>query len=377
MSILWPFIPSTIGETLKFNTDIRMTSTGEFRDSLHAATQIMTFNHAVNPRSTATRIEQTFRHNIAGNWLVPIWHFATELTSGADYADTTITVDSADYRAGGQALIYEGPNKYELVDIETYAAGVITLPSGDFISQDYAAGSWVCPVLPAIVPNGLGRGIGINRVDYSLTFYVTESVDLAAANYTTYGGYDGIDDDITVSEMLDGGLRQKLDFIDNGFGRFELVQDETYSRWRGTVRYTDKTHATRWARRQHLDRCRGRDRPFLLPTFNADLLLGENRGPSPYSTVRINDDYIVDPASVVGRRVYLAVGGASAFSSIASISLGVITLPAPITITASLGDPMSFAHLVRYDTDVFELIHARTSDGWLSSFSASVLEVAT
>lgn len=374
---LWPFIPTQISETLKYYTDVRMARSAEYRDSLHNATQVLTYSYVSPSSVTQSRLEQTFKNNIAGNWEVPIWHFATEYPSGLAYGETTFLVEDADFRVGGQALVYEDASNYEVINIETYTGGYLALPADEFLSQSYGPGVWIVPLVPAIVPGGMSRSLRIGTVNFGLTFYVTLGEDLAAANYPLRGVYDIISESPSMVSDLDGGLSQDLDFIDNGFGAFALVTNETYTRWRGTLAFTDVQRSTRWARRQHLDRCRGKDRPFFLPTFQEDLTLNTS-ATSGATTVSIVATEVVDAASLIGRYVYIERSGVQRVARISNVGgSGPYTLTLDVATGVSLpaGHKLSFAHLVRYDTDTFDIQTTRSSDGWVSSYSGSVVEV--
>lgn len=375
MATLWPYIPSRVGETLRFSTDVRMARSGEFRDSLHDATQILGYEYTL-VSANPVLLEQRFRTNPAGEWLVPIWHDMT-ITEGLGYGDTYIMVDEGDYRASGKAFVYQDDSNYEIVDIDTYGSGQINLVG--FLSQDYDEGTLVAPVLTAIAPNGLTRSTRINVTDYSVTFYVTEPKNLSAANLATYEGYDIANMTPAVLSSLDGSLKQKLDFIENGFGSMALVTQETYTRWRGSLSYVDYTNATRWATREFLHRCRGKDRPFWLPTFSKDLRLANPSGAFATS-LQIVANRVYNSSDLVGRYIY--------FEDITGSPVGIREIDAvsgtsPITIQLSSGfafstaveDTVEFVHLVRFDSDQFEIEHRRIEGGWLSTVSSPVVEV--
>lgn len=377
MPTFWPYIPSSITETMKFATDVRRARSGEFRDSLHDATQILSYGYTEVGAREST-IEQLFRTNISGTWSIPIWHDMTILQSGADYGDTSIAVSSGDYREGGLAVIWSSDGEWEVVNIESYASGVITLPSGEFVTQDYPAGTLVAPVLTAIAPNGLSRDIKIGVTDLTVVFYVTDPTDLAAANYTTHLGFDIVNDSPSVPGNLSGSLSQLLDFIDNGFGSFALVTDETYSRWRGTLEFSDADVEDRWARRQFLHRCRGRDRPFWLPTHKEDLLLNGTHTAGD-TTISFQASRIADASALIGRYLFFQnPSGSFAVRQVTNVSG---TGPYTLTINSGLsfalpaGSIVNFAHLVRFDADSFELLHRRTADGWFTSVAGVVAEV--
>lgn len=132
--MLWPFVPSTVGEKLIFRTDVRRTRNGEFRDSLSDATQEFTLNYAAAD-TDASPLEILYRARPYDLWHVPVWP-DMELLNGLASGTTVINVDTdtADYRAGGKACIVKSQTEFELVDVDSVDAGMITLASATTVN---------------------------------------------------------------------------------------------------------------------------------------------------------------------------------------------------------------------------------------------------
>ena len=378
MATIWPFIPAAIGEQLKFYTDVRRARSGEFRDSLHDAVQVLSFTYVESDDNQASLIEETFRNNLTGDWLVPLWYDFTELSAGLNASDTVIAVQDGDFRSSGKALVFADSDSYEIVDVDVYSGGTLYLNASTPVSQSYPPGVLVVPLLTSIAPFGLDRDLRIGPTDFGLQFYVTDPKDLADTFYPTYNNFDILRDGPAIESVLSGGVSQRLDFIDNNFGAFEIVTEETYVRYRSNVQFVDVTTLDRWRRREFLHRCRGQDRPFWLPSFKADL--NPQEGLTPFETgVTVDLDSVADIAQLVNRYVYIwdtSTDNNITVRRVISALGSVLTLDnGPNFLVTQNNLRMGFAHLVRFDADTFDIEHIRTSDGWFSRFQAPVVGV--
>lgn len=377
MPKLWPFLPSSIVESLQFYTDVRRARSGEIRDSLKDATQTLTLNYVSQDREAA-RIEGLFSSNIADEWYVPLWHDMVRTNAAISAGSSTIEVgEFADFREGGRAAIIASDSLREVINIDTVGSGILTLPSGEDTENSYSAGAAVVPLVAALCPSGLQTSVKFAVTAYSVKFVSIEPVNLEAALLPTFNGFDVLEDPSVLLSDLGGSVSQALDFIDNGFGAFKIETQETYKRWRGTVSFADYTREERWERRQFLHRMRGRDRPFLLPTWKDDLAIASSASSGSSSLVI---QKLTDTSSVlVGRYIQIDTGSGFIRRRINAASIGSTTIT--LTLSASHGQTIlpsmvaSFMYLVRFDQDSFEIDHVRTVDGFFSSFQASVLEV--
>lgn len=377
MSKLWPFIPTSIEESLQFKTDVRMARSGEIRDSLKDATQILTLNYTAQDK-LAARIEGLFRTNISGRWYVPLWQDMSVTTSAISAGATSVDVEEpADFRVGGRAAIIRDDQLAEIINVGSVASEVLDLAGSETVSNSYPAKSIVVPLVTALCPQGLQRSIKFAVTDLSLSFISIEPVDLSEDLLPSYDGYPVLDDPSVLLSDLAGSLTQQMDFIDNGFGSFKLETDETYSRWRGSVGFADYTRQERWERRQFLHLVRGKDSPFLLPTWKNDLDIRSQASPSSSQLViqRLSDT----ASNLAGRYIQIDTGSGFIYRKVNSASVGSSTIT--LTLNATHGQTVttdmvgSFMHLVRFDQDSFDIEHMRTVDGFFSNFSASVVEV--
>lgn len=383
MPTLWPHVPSEFRETLETFTDVRRTQTGEFRDSLKDPTQIFTLSHSFLD-AEAARADGLYRSNPTGTWYVPVWCDATRFVGTITSGATSISVETdADYRAGGKAVVLLSDQVAEVVDVSSASGGTLNLSGG--VSRTYVGTAGlpviVAPVRTCYAPAGFDRSDVYGLATMSIRFIATDNTDLAAAIYPTHRTYDVVTDISVVFSALQGGMSQAVDFIDNGFGTYDVETLETYSRARGTLALVDVSYTDRHAQRTWLHRARGRDRPFWISTWKNDLPLRDavtavatsikvqKTTPTLSEMVGRSIQFRLTDGTLIQRQVTgaAAVGGdgTSMFLTISATGQAVPTSAV-----------VSLLTLVRFDTDQIELTHMNTGDGFLTHFSAPVLEVA-
>lgn len=370
-AVAWPFLPSTIKESLAFKTDVRRAYSAESRDSLRDAVQSLEL-HSLMLDQEASKALELFRSNPVGSWYVPVWFdmsIAGTIAAGA----TSITVDTnADYRVGEKAIIWTDYATFELVDVSAVGTGSITVSA---VVGSYTEPA-VAPVRECIATSGLSSIVRPTFREISVPFLSLTAVDLAATTYPTVGGFQVLTDPSVVVQDLAGGISQALSLVDNGFGAFEIIATESYVRPRATVGFLDYLTATRWARRRWLHDMRGRDGAFFLPSWKADLVLTAAAA-SGDLTITVAD-VLPSAAAYIGRYIQIDVDGTYVHRQITAASavagVATLTISAP-GITVPTSAVLSFLDLVRFDTDQFDMQHDRAVQGFMSSFSAIVVGV--
>lgn len=375
--MLWLFKPNTISERLMFRTDVRSTRSGEVRESLKDGSQVFTLGFN-NRDGQASLIQQAILENITGEWSMPLWSNITRSAIGINSGATSIVAETdSDYRVGGQLVIISPDGSYEILEVNAVNPGVIDVTEP--VVGDYPEKSIIAPMGEFIIPFGLNQDLTLTRTVMNIEFYRTDPEDLSQDNYPDFEGFDILTDSTVVIGSLSGGLRQKLDFIQNGFGVYALEEIENYVRWRATIGYIDSTYSDRWSRVQFMHRMRGKDRPFWLPTWKNDLKVVAS---SPAGVSTISVDLITEtPSTLVGRKLQIIISGDVIYRTIQSAFISgdsiVLSLDQNHGITITDSAKVSFMRLVRFDTDVFEIRHQIVPHGFVSSFTAPVIEVIT
>lgn len=375
--MLWLFKPNTISERLMFRTDVRSTRSGEVRESLKDGSQVFTLGFN-NRDGQASLIQQAILENITGEWSMPLWSNITRSAIGINSGATSIVAETdSDYRVGGQLVIISPDGSYEILEVNAVNPGVIDVTEP--VVGDYPEKSIIAPMGEFIIPFGLNQDLTLTRTVMNIEFYRTDPEDLSQDNYPDFEGFDILTDSTVVIGSLSGGLRQKLDFIQNGFGVYALEEIENYVRWRATIGYIDSTYSDRWSRVQFMHRMRGKDRPFWLPTWKNDLKVVAS---SPAGVSTISVDLITEtPSTLVGRKLQIIISGDVIYRTIQSAFISgdsiVLSLDQNHGFTITDSAKVSFMRLVRFDTDVFEIRHQIVPHGFVSSFTAPVIEVIT
>lgn len=375
MPVVWPFSPSSISETLEFATDVRGSATGEMRDTLKEATQRFTLGHILT-HEAAAKAQGLMASNPLAEWYVPIWVDATQVTSTIASGATSLTVETdAEFTAGGLAIIIKDSDNYELVTIDTVGSGSVTLTGA--VVATYAPKVMVAPVRRCIAPSGLSGGVIVGATSLTVEFLALDMTDIGASTLPTLDGLDVLADSPKVAEPLTISETQAFELVSNGFGSYDMIATQTYSRERRRVAFADHDRSARHARRKWLHHVRGRMRPFWLPTFQNDLPLTADIGSG--DTVITTGIYSPVAADLIGRGVMIWDDAGAVYRKItdATTSFGAhnLTIAAPGRAFVAANTRVALMRVVRFDADTFDLEHVFTSSGILSRFGSVTVEV--
>lgn len=373
MPELWPFIPSAVSERLAFGSDVRFSPSGEARDSLHGAMQSFGLSHLFVDDTQAARAEMLYRSNALQTWYVPIWPDLTRVQSDIAAVDTTISVNTdADYTA--KALIIKDADEYAIVDVASATGGTLTLSGA--VGQAFTAPVLVVPLCECYAPAGLSGSKFARHQRLSISFDRIDGVDLAASAMPTHLGYEVLTDPSVVVEALSESVVHSNQVISSGFGVFVPVALKDYIAKRSTVSFSDSEAGDRWARRQWLHQMRGRETAFWLPSWKRDLVLTGSVGAAD-TTISV-EGFAPSAADLVGRSIQIETSGGYIHRQITAGSdlagAHVLTIAAP-GVALAADTEINLMNLVRFDTDEFEISHLMTSDGFLSRFTAPVVEI--
>lgn len=377
MAEVWRWWPQTIAETLEFETDVRMTRAGEWRDSLKDATQFLTLSHILKAPLAEAMIEAV-RANALGEWLVPEWPNATISTGTLSAAATVIPVAIPGAYAVGQAVfIGTGPDAWEEGEVASIGGSDITLTAG--LGATYAGAVArpviVVPLVLSIAPGGVDFQTTYPVQALSARFMSIRPVDLAANPYPTLSGVPVITDGRVPFQPLQGGMNQAADLFASGFGAYALQAAEDFTRRRGTVSWYVKGHAARWALRGFLHYLRGRDGQFWLPTGQNDLPLVN---PVASGALNITVKPCMANAAMVGRRIVLREGSSAVIREVTGASTDganqSLTIAAP-GVAFTVAATVSLATRSRLDTDQIEIAYQFAAGGLAASCALPVIEV--
>lgn len=279
--VVWPFMPQTKHrETLEWQTDILPSFNNEQRLALRPAPR-QAFAHEFQldtyQFSRAKAIATQWAHRVYG---IPVWAELTRV--GALPAGTTeIMVDTtiADYRSDDIIIIWGDDVNNVAVEIGAVLADRVQLKLP--LEKSYQ-NAYVAPLRFARTFDGMQFRRG--ATDYTIanaTFQVTQNKDLGAAvGYPQYRGKDVLTDRTVLVSDLNERISRSIDEFDNGSGPITVDIKNNWVNSAKTITFDTLTRAERWAARKWVHSRRGKQRAFWLPSWNPDLTLLEDVGPT-------------------------------------------------------------------------------------------------
>ena len=310
-------------------------------------------------------------------WGLPCWKDFTVVSalSGA----TAINFDTAlaDYQEGGWAVLWESADQVAAMTITAVRPdGIdILLP----LARDWVSAR-IMPMVRAITPEGFSFKRGPERwVPFSAEFVCTDDPSPPAASvYPQYRGYDVLTDgDIVIGDMSER-ISRPVTLVDNGQGPIVVETGQDYTRFARTVGKTVASPADLWSWRNWLYARKGKQQPFWLPTWSADLVLTVEA--TPYAAEmqirfcalsrhgQLPKDFMLrlKSGAVYYRRINSAVALAGGDEMITiDEALGVTIQPSDI-------ETWSFMDLVRLNSDEVSIGHR---DPYRAGTSVPVMRV--
>jgi hypothetical protein len=279
--VVWPFMPQTKHkEMLEWQTDIIPSFNNEQRLALRPAPR-QSFSHEFQldtyQFSRAKAIATQWAHRVYG---IPVWSELTRLgplSAGATevLVDTTV----ADYRQDDIIIIWESDTNNVAVEIGAVLPDRVQLKLP--LEKSYQ-NAYVAPLRFARTFDGMQfRRSNHDFTIASATFQVTQNKDLGAAvGYPQYRGKDVLIDPTILVSDLNERISRATDEFDNGSGPIVVDIKNNWVNSAKAITFDVLTRAERWAARQWIHSRRGRQKGFWLPTWNPDLILLEDVGPT-------------------------------------------------------------------------------------------------
>lgn len=279
--VVWPFMPQTKHkEMLEWQTDIIPSFNNEQRLALRPAPR-QSFSHEFQldtyQFSRAKAIATQWAHRVYG---IPVWSELTRLgplSAGA----TEILVDTtvADYRQDDIIIVWESDTNNVAVEIGAVLADRVQLKLP--LEKSYQ-NAYVAPLRFARTFDGMQfRRSNHDFIIASATFQVTQNKDLGAAvGYPQYRGKDVLIDPTILVSDLNERISRATDEFDNGSGPIVVDIKNNWVNSAKAITFDVLTRVERWAARKWIHSRRGRQKGFWLPTWNPDLILLEDVGPT-------------------------------------------------------------------------------------------------
>jgi hypothetical protein len=288
----WP-----IRERLVFNTEIHEAQTrAEQRVAKRLGLPRQNFGTKIllRDKRAVRRFEAVLSGLQKSPWPVPVWPMAEPHTSSLPAGSGAIAIDTryADYRAAGYAMIWQSDTSYEAVTVAAIADDALTL---DGTTQAAFTGhKWIMPCRLGWVvnPAELEKLVG----DAALADIAWEVVDVAAVTgYAAALEYDDMAV-LTTPSYIDGDSARVTSDPDvvvlgGDTGPFTVISNSTHNEVVQPHVWHCRTKQECWELRQFLHAHRGRQKPFLVPTFKGDLELTRPVGAADTSIYVANDGF--------------------------------------------------------------------------------------
>ena len=368
---LWPFAASgEIIEVLEWNTNVLTSRAGEQRIALRALPRkIVTLTHRVDALGLAKATELA-RAGYAGTWHLPMWHMAqkptADLVQGAVEIHVPTGLAAFDTPSPGvpafTAIAVDGGAAVQ-VEIEAIEPDrlILSAPLAEELASTVvkASRATIMPLRPA----QLAAPLEITRrrqsdATIAATFLLQSTTQLPAPDLPIYQGAMVQTNPSLTRAPLAATLKQTVEYIDNGFGPVTVEPLRDIFERGETINFKAKTPTERHELRRWLFALRGRQTPFWLPTWGAELQL---RTAMTASTTLMRIAPIADLSAYVGRHIVIETSVGLRFRKINSaIQDGTnhrLTLSSSLGIPLPLGAKVHFLNLMRADADRLELRH--------------------
>jgi hypothetical protein len=368
---LWPFAASgEVIEVLEWNTNVLTARAGEQRIALRTLPRdIVTLTHRVDALGLAKATELA-RAGFAGPWLLPMWHMAQRPTvdlaqgSAGIHVPTGLaafdnpTNDTPTYAA---IAIDGGPaTAIEITAIEPDRL-ILAAPMTGLLRDPLVRSTRVA-VMP-LRPAQLAAPIEATRrrqngATITATFLLQAIADLPAPDLPTYQGAMVQTNPSQTRALMASNFKQAVEYIDNGFGPVAVEPLRDIFERGETITFKAKTPTEHYDLRRWLFALRGRQIPFWLPTWGAELQL---RIAMTASTTLMRIAPIADLSAYAGRHIMIETSAGLKFRKINAAALDGanhrLTLSSSLGIPLPLGAKVHFLTIVRADADRMEVRH--------------------
>ncbi len=261
-------------EKLEWLTDLIETYSDEQRIALRTAPRRhITYSYAKTPHY-GSQMATLAKAWVFRSWGVPIWVEAEKVQSIPSGA-TTISFDTRNAGYAGAAFIWESDDKHEAVNITELRENGIDIEQP--VKNSYT-NALIMPLLFGIIQDGLHMRQDYAVVQASATFTIVDDNYVGSQNYPTVDGYPILRDVGVKVEEFNERIYRASEYIDNGQGLIEVEPNRSIVEETSILGKVTATKADLWKWRQFLHWLRGRQQPFLLPTFQRDIQLLEFLG---------------------------------------------------------------------------------------------------
>ena len=284
----WPYKPETrCTERLIWKTAVLTSADGSEQRLAHRTIprQVYTYRYPLVTARQCSEAENLLHDRLPHPWYVPCWPEQSQATAAVANNDTTIACDTrySDFVAGQAALVWESADTYELVDIASVADSQLTLLTGTAVVNNYTARPYIVPLRTGYITSPvqwihLRHGKAVAQITYTVVDNERTTGHSASMTYDSW-------DVLTTPGYWPGGqaarsISRPVQIVDAGTGRLEVVTAADFNVTVTPHIFAAESPSQAWSFRQWLHSIYGRQKLFLVPTFQPDISITSTIGPT-------------------------------------------------------------------------------------------------
>ena len=395
MPSVWPFVPELgATETFEYKTEVLKSYTQEQRLRLRDKPRyILGYNFLLDDEQYALAKAVIKRENQTGGYYVPVWQEAFKFSGTINSADTTIAVNTKDYKYTDiRVIVWRDWDDYALCTIQSLTEDTLTLtaPVGKTLVDP-----WIIPVktmrlyqsveVTSGAPNNHTMTARFNSIDHTNYIKVNEDffqaldlfdyVDIFAFPFPAYKNITAFVNPPFRMQEVSSSLIRPVEMIDNGFGPIVVEPLLSFVENRFNMDFFYQGIEQRIDTLGLLCQFYGKQRPFWLPTYQNDVrLVSGTYSGSSLTVLAIGDigDYINENLFI--RQADGTYQFATVLNAVVSGGNYVLTLEAALAspVSNTLTQSISFMNLSRFDTDTVQVTNGAGLSGRVTLNSIEV-----
>lgn len=311
-------------------------------------------------------------------WLMPIWWEGSWIKTPISSGVTSIAINTttSDFRENSPALVFERPDLYEVVHIDSIDLTPTNQINLNRPLLNSYTNPYVIPLRVGIAMKDISREIfanpsGLNKI--SMSFKSNENVNLTETPiYPVYRGLYVLTDSPLRNPTLNESYSNDYSILENSTGTSIPVKRWDKSKVARNHVWKVKT-SNLWPLRNFFHDCAGKLKPFFSISFenNINVVVQIVNGTNQITMTRAG--YFEYGQNTIYRYVYLRTkAGVVFYKKILSVSIGVdpttevLTIEEAFVLGATLAttdiDLCCFMSVSRFNTDTIDLNH--TASGY-------------
>jgi len=272
-----------VTETLGWLTDILKPKYSDDEQRIALRTiprQGFRFSYILNTRARRGQALSFFKKYAKRQWGIPIWTERVKHTTALAAGAGSITVDTtyADFRATSFGLVWKDETSWEILRITSKNDTSLTLATN--LVNTYTGTKFIMPLRLGYL-KGMPKVTAMKNTltEMEVEFEVHENA--AVSGYSAAQTYDGLEvmtrgPSIESKEGIVETINPDILYQDNKTGLLGIERRNDYNIPMQEHSFHFKTKANIWDFRQWLHSVYGRQKTFLVPTYNQDFTLSRS-----------------------------------------------------------------------------------------------------